>query len=193
MGPFEYLLLFVAVVLGLGVADLAVSINRLLRAGAKVRWDWLAPLAALVALVKIITQWWAWYGQKGFAGGITFELFLWIVAMTLLLFLLASAALPDETPEDGIDLRAYFERTGRYYFILFALHMLATVLFSVWADLQINRWLDPVLLGNLPVRVGAIAVAASGAVIRRRWWQGLCLVAFLGVYLWQSAGTTLAG
>ena len=47
MSPFEYLLAFAAVVLGLATSDLAMSLNKLLNAGSRVRWGLLAPLAAL--------------------------------------------------------------------------------------------------------------------------------------------------
>jgi len=72
MGPFEYLLILAVVVLGLALSDLAMSVHRLLAAGKRVRWDWLAPLAALVAFLKIVTQWWVWFGAAGIAAHLTF-------------------------------------------------------------------------------------------------------------------------
>ena len=38
MGAFEYLLLFAAVILGLAISDLAISLHLLLNAGKKVKW-----------------------------------------------------------------------------------------------------------------------------------------------------------
>jgi hypothetical protein len=55
MGQFEYLLILASVILGLAVSDIAVSLNRLLE--VRVRWDWLAPLAAVLAFLKITAQW----------------------------------------------------------------------------------------------------------------------------------------
>ena len=70
MAPFEYLLLFASVVLGLALAELAVGVNRLLRDWDRVKWDWLAPLAAILAFLKIVTQWWIWHGVERFAAGL---------------------------------------------------------------------------------------------------------------------------
>src|SRR5437667_5006187 len=60
MNPFEYLLLFAAIVLGLAISDLAISLHRLLNAAGRVRWGLLSPLAGIIAFLKIITQWWTW-------------------------------------------------------------------------------------------------------------------------------------
>ena len=58
MRPLEYLLLFQCIILGLAVGDLARSLHRLLTAGARVKWDWLAPLAALMILVSAAALLW---------------------------------------------------------------------------------------------------------------------------------------
>ncbi len=193
MQPFEYLLLLAAVILGLAIADLAVSLNRLLRAGRRVKWDWLAPLAALVALTKIVTQWWIWFGVQQDARSITFEMFLWVLLVTLVLFLLAAASLPDEVPEEGIELRRYFDQTGRYFFCLFALHSTGAFLVSIWIQVQVQNHFTDFLTWRLLLPAAMIGSAVSGALISNRWWRGACLVTYLGVYLWQSAGTSLTG
>jgi hypothetical protein len=113
LGPFEYLMMFTAVILGLAVCDLAVSIHRLVAAGARVRWDWLAPLAALVVFLKIVSQWWTFFNAGPLAKGLTFEMFLGVLVASVLLFLLAADALPDEAPEGRIDLRAHYESVQR--------------------------------------------------------------------------------
>jgi hypothetical protein len=96
MGTFEYLLLFAAVILGLAISDLAISLHRLLNAAGRVRWDWLSPMAAALAFVRIVTQWWTWHDAERIAGGLTFGMFLGILISATLLFLMAAVALPDE-------------------------------------------------------------------------------------------------
>ena len=79
MGQFEYLLILASVILGLAVSDIAVSLNRLLE--VRVQWDWLAPLAAALAFLKITAQWWNWYSGVSSAKAITFENYV-AVALT---------------------------------------------------------------------------------------------------------------
>ena len=49
MSIVDFLLAFVGIILGLGVADLLTSLHKLLRAGSRVKWHWATPtLAALM-------------------------------------------------------------------------------------------------------------------------------------------------
>jgi hypothetical protein len=45
MGPFEYLLMFASVIPAPALSDVAISLDRLPGAGARVAWVWLAEEA----------------------------------------------------------------------------------------------------------------------------------------------------
>ena len=186
MAPFEYLILFAAVILGLAVSDLAISLHRLLGAGARVRWDWLAPMAAVVAFLKIVTQWWTWHASERLAAGLTWEMFLTLLAETVVLFLLAAAALPDET-EGPIDLAAHYAQASRGYWILFAAQWLIGNLFGIWAQMRIER----ARLDLLQPPYLLLPVILSLIVVRNRWWHTLCLAALTAIYIGQFFGQTL--
>ncbi len=183
MSTFEYLLIFAAIILGLAVSDLAISLHRLLGGGGKVKWDLLSPLAALVAFLKIVTQWWIWRGTEAMAKGFTFEMFLGLLTSTLLLFLLAASALPDEPG----DLRQHYQAVRQRWWTLFLGHWMLGNAVSIWAQMQIKgahlSLLSPAYL--LPF------VMISLIIIRSRLWHGICLVGFAGLYLTQFAGQTL--
>ncbi len=185
MGPFDYLLTFAAIVLALAVSDIVLSLHRLLAAGTRVRWDWLAPLAGLTAFLKILTQWWAWYPVRHEAEQITFELFALLVASVAVLFLLAATALPDEVGEG--DLRGYFERVSRRYFLLLALHYPLVWLF-VWG-LSARSGLAPFQPQNPGNLVPFLALGL--AFWRNRWAQGIFLTVLCLLYLWQGFGHPL--
>jgi hypothetical protein len=188
VGPFEYLLTFLSIVLGLAIADLCVSLNRLLGAGPRVGWDWLSPLAALVAFLKIVTQWWTWFFAAPLAKGVTFEMFLAALTSAVLLYLIAAAALPDSV-EEGVDLRAYFERTRRRYWLLFAAEFALTNAVSAWAQIQVQgarfSWLAPGYL--------ILPAAVALAFVRFRPLQIAAFCALTVIYLVQFAGRSLAG
>ncbi|MFI4933755.1 MAG: hypothetical protein ACHP7N_03985 [Caulobacterales bacterium] len=187
MGQFEYLLMFTGVILGLAVSDLAISLNRLLEAGARVRWDWLAPLAAVVAFLKIVTQWWSWFAAAKIAKGLTFEMFLGVLVGAVLLFLLAAAALPSQTEEPVIDLRAYYAKVSRRYWLLFTAHWILVTAISLWAQVEITgarlSFLSPAFL--------IIPLAVSLAIVRNRAWHTLALLGLVGVYVAQFFGQGL--
>ena len=187
MTPFEYLLLFAAVILGLAITDIAVSVHRLLAAGARVKWDWLAPLAALVAFLKIVTQWWTWFGAERIAGGLTFEMFLAVLIGVVLLFLLAAEALPDDFGERAIDLRAHYASVSRRFWLLFASQWLLMTGVDIWVQLEVGKAsLDLVSPAWL-----VAPVALTLAFVRGRWLHAIALVGFSAVYVGQYLGQSL--
>ena len=188
MGPFEYLLLFAAIILGLAVTDLAVSLHRLLSAGKRVRWDWLAPLAAIVALLKIVTQWWTWFAAEGLAHGLTFEMFILVLITAVLLFLMAAAALPDDFGDKPVDLREHYSTVSRRFWLMFLGHWILGAAVSIWAQVSIAgahlKLLSPAWL--------VVPVVLSLVIFRARWWHGMALIGFIGLYVWQYFGHVLS-
>jgi hypothetical protein len=178
MGPFEYLLIFAAVILGLAISDIAVSIHRLLNAGSRVRWDWLAPLAAALAFERIVTQWWVWYGGRPIAQGMTYAMFVGILISALLLFLMSAAALPDELPENQIDLRCYYHSISRRYWLLFAAQWAVMNGVSTWAQITVAH--ARMMLGS-PLYL-ILPAALALAYFRTRWLQAVGLIGFLALY-----------
>jgi hypothetical protein len=183
LSPFEYLLTFTSVILGLAVSDIAVSLNRLLEAGRRVKWDWLAPLAAMVAFLKIVTQWWGWFGAAGAAKGVTFEMYLGLLISTVLLFLLAASTLPGSLDEGETDLRAYYSSISTRFWLLFAAHWIVSNAVSTWIQIEVEHavWaFSPLYL----VPLAAVALA----FVRSRWLQGAALIALIVLGVAQFAG-----
>ena len=188
MSPFEYLLLLAAVVLGLAISDLAVSTHRLLNAAGRVRWDALAPLAACLAFVRIVTQWWTWYGADGLASRMTFGMFVGVLVSAGLLFLMAAAALPDEIGEEGINLRVHYRQVARRYWLLFAAQWTVLNGVSAWAQASIGgahlNFLSPASM--------VLPLSLLLAFVRVTWVQAIGLIGFLLLYIVSYFATTLA-
>ena len=183
MAPFEYLLIFAAVILGLAVCELAIGLNRLLADWRRIKWDWLAPLAALLCFLKIVIQWWVWHAAVPLAAGISFEMYLAVLASAALLFMLAAAVFPGTAGDGGADLRAHYEIVRRRYWTLFTLHFLAAAGISAWLQMRVEgasfTFLSPVYL--------IAPVGLSLIFIRNLWWHtaalvGLCLLYFLAYF-----------
>jgi hypothetical protein len=93
---------------------MAQSLHRLLRARARVRWDLLTPLAALLVAASVVNTWWT---TDAVFAKVTFAAFFPNLASLMLLFLLASATLPDEVPAEGLGLKDYYLATRRYFWV----------------------------------------------------------------------------
>ncbi|NBC00820.1 MAG: hypothetical protein GVY15_08165 [Bacteroidetes bacterium] len=138
MNPFEYLLPLVSIIVGLAIADLATSLHRLLRARRQVEWDWLPLATALLAVVLVLNVWWELYPAEAIEVYTVAEFFP-VMAGLIVLFLINAAALPDQVPSEGIDLRAFYESNSPYLWLLFAVY------FALAIALNISSRLPPIL------------------------------------------------
>src|SRR5687768_12025454 len=111
---FEYLAAFVTILLAIAVGDLANSVHRLLRARRRVIWDPLPLVAALWVLLVLLTMFFAIWGWTDLTN-ITFYELLWKIAPLFLYFLAASAILPDDVPNEGLNLRLFYLSERRYF------------------------------------------------------------------------------
>ena len=187
MGAFECLLLFAAVILGLAISDLAISLHRLLNAGKEVKWDALPLLAAALAFERIVAEWWVWHSADRLAAGFTFGMFLGVLVSAVLLFLMAAVALPDES-RGQIDLRAHYIRTQRRYWLLFAGQWLTLNVVSIWAQYSIDQAHINLVSAAWLIFPAAIALA----MVRQRVVQSVGLVGFLVFYSVAYFDHTLA-
>ena len=133
MSIADFVLAFVGIIIGLGVADLLTSFHKLLRGGRRVKWHWATPsLAALMLLVTLVLWWrsFVWYSDltsESIAG------FLPRFLALIVAFLMMAAALPDEVPESGIDLRQFYLSSRVHLWSLMSATLGGFLLFY-WVD-----------------------------------------------------------
>lgn len=127
MSPFEYSLILVTIIVGLAITDMLVSLHRLLKSRAKVRWHWLTLVAALLVLLTLVQFWWGFYRLGRTDVWTQYGAFLLLLLQLILMFLLACAALPDDE-RDRLDLVEYYAHNRRYFWTLFTLvALMATI------------------------------------------------------------------
>ena len=177
MSVGEHVSVFVSIILGLGLADLAVSLHRLLLAHKRVRWDWLSPAVAIFTALNIIVVWWATYGWDQRAPNITMLDFVPYFILLMLLFLTAAAALPEEVPAEGIDLRDFYFSRSRYFWTLNLLQLLIVAIAILPRQVPAGDWqaLAFSQAENLPHIIGAAILI----VTKRLWVHRLLVGAFL--------------
>ena len=190
----EYVAAFASIILALAVTDLATSMHRLLRARKRVQWDWLPLAAALLILVGTVQFWWLFFELWSPSNAFTLGGFLPDLLTLLLLFFIASAALPDEVPAEGLDLRVYYFENRTYFwslFLLLAVSTTATIIFHRLDSVTTAADVIRLILqgGNVTlVIIAAVLIATS------KRWVHLALVLFmLAALVWQWVSLTIAG
>jgi len=173
MSAFEYVSVMASIIIGLALVDILVSLNRLIRAGRLVRWDWAAPVAATLVILTLIPIWWGLYQPEDRA--MTIGQFLPQLVELVILFLLAAAALPDEIPAEGIELKAYYHRNGPYFWGLFTAGLGWLIVVGVAEQILAGASPWPFIAGRW-VDIIVVGVFASLIFIRNRWWHAAALL-----------------
>jgi len=145
----------ITIIFGLILTDLFASVHRLIRGRQRVRWHWLPILVSWYVLTMVLKNWWSLVFQEddgGWAGG---WIFFFYGHLLFLLYLVASAVLPDEVPADGLDLREFYIENRRHFWGLLAGVNLTLLLFAllrpVFTDLPLN-WqaaLSNIVMGGI--------------------------------------------
>lgn len=196
MDRFEYLIGLISLIVGLGLADIATSLHRLIRHRSSVRWDWIALATAAFAAVTMVWIWYNIWDLRDFAGVDGFVFYLTLLAEMFLLFLAAAACLPDERESDarkGWDLSAYYDRTHGYIWTLMALfHASYLLRWIYFAGLS-----GPLLEAMTKRAPGMLLVTGTTALCvalifaRGRRWQWALLIILTIVKVIPELSSTL--
>ena len=120
-----YLLGLILVITGLAISDLIVSLHGVLMNRRKVKWDWLALLAAAYIFLMIVNSWGVSFRAfKGDDVNPPLWQFLELIWQIIPLYLAARAALPDNIPAEGVDLANHYAAICRYFWSAIAITLL---------------------------------------------------------------------
>jgi len=175
---FEYAAIYFGIIVGLALANILTSLHKLIEAGPRVRWGWMAPASAGYAATLTINEfWYLWLGQRHEPLRTILTWYPLAVAFALL-FLMCAAALPDDAADGDLDLaRYYFDNRKRFWGFSTALHAFNLVSWTV--ALAIAGFALQFLQGNaVPILVNAGEGLLSLTLVftRAKWWHALVLV-----------------
>jgi hypothetical protein len=170
MSVAEFVLVFVAIIIGIAVTDLLMSLHRLLRAWSRVKWDWLALSFATLMLFVTVLFWWFSYRWYQDATSATIAGFLPKLLFLLIAFLMIAASLPDEVPNEGLDLREFYLSSRTHLWSLVTLSLIVIVVINI-VDRGVG-WFD---ISRFWPQLISIALAGTAAVSRRVWLHALTI------------------
>jgi len=104
MGLFEFLMVLVSVVIGLGLTEILTGGANLLKARTEVRFYWIHIMFQCGIFFALLQQWWEFWDMEGM-GEISYFAVLAILGPPVFLFLIANLLYPS-SPE-GSDLEEY--------------------------------------------------------------------------------------
>jgi hypothetical protein len=167
----EYVTTFVAIIVSLAVADLLISLHRLLRAGSRVRWHWIPAALALYALLLAVNFWWGNYSRFVHLKRVAMVEFLPTLTSLVILFLILAAVLPDEIPAGGLDLKKWYEDNARYIWLLNVVGL--GMVLTVFAVTHVRTGPDVIqYLGDQSLNLALIIGAILLLFVKRLWVHG---------------------
>jgi hypothetical protein len=123
----EYWATLVSIIIGLGIADLLVNLQRLIHERNRVEWHALPLVWALIALLWLFNYWWAVSANiDGSRDATVVGHFVLLAIPPILLFLMSASVLPRSMPQEGrLDMRVEWASTRTVFLTLFALNQVA--------------------------------------------------------------------
>jgi hypothetical protein len=135
LGNWEFVVIFVLVLIGAGITNLLSGVGRMIREARRVKCYWVHCVWLVVHLFTYLSVWFSYFDDQGEVFG--FVEFLESVLAFSLLYLLTVVSFPDFGASEELDLREHFLNTHRAYFSVWALVWLipgVTVVFGSWEE-----------------------------------------------------------
>lgn len=186
MTYFEYAAIYFGIIVGLALANILTSLHKLIEAGSRVRWGWMAPASAAYAATLTINEFWfMWVRQHDESHRTVLAWYPLAIAFALL-FLMCAAALPDDAANGDVDLAYYYiENRKRFWGFSAALHALNL---SSW---MVTFAVSGFALQFVPGHAGPIIgntveglLSLTLVFTRAKWWHAVVLI---GLWLWSVA------
>jgi hypothetical protein len=183
MDPYEYLTVFVSVILGLAVVHLLSGVALILDTRVRERLDWLHAVWTANVFITTLLVWWFNFGLSAVTEW-TLPHFMNLVAYSVVLYLMAGLLYPVRGDE-VVDFRAHFEANRPRFFTV-------CLIFQVvdFADAALERqaigtpWVGLHLV-SLVVFAGAFVI---GIRTGNRSFHGVLAIAWLVVCLFWGVG-----
>ena len=127
MDEFSYLSVLLAVILGLAITQILQGFRGLLHAREKVVIYWPSLVWAGLVMLIAVQSWWASFGMRHITGW-TFLGFMVVLLENICIYMVAALVLPDFAEERHVDLRRSYFKQAPWFYGLFALALLLSLL-----------------------------------------------------------------
>ena len=127
MSPFEYVIVLISIILGLGITLVLTGFAELIRQWSSIKIFWPYLIWIVLVFVLHVHEWWETYALKSISVW-NLPTFLFVVLYPILLFILANLLFPKKWKKDVIDLKDHYFKTYRtFFFFAILLDLLAVV------------------------------------------------------------------
>jgi hypothetical protein len=181
MRPFDFIITFFSFIYSLGLTHILFAATRMIRHRKRLVFSWPLALWMGAALLLLSSNWLSFWDFHQMA-----SLSIWAIiggfALVVGMYAICALVTPDVDGEDGLDMRAFYERQRPTFLVAFMVLMVIGLVLN-WgagAAMGVTSWSDQ----NLAVVPMTLAVLPP-MLTRRPWVQvasPLVLIATLMFY-----------
>jgi hypothetical protein len=176
---FDYVMALAAVIVGLALTHMLVSVTRMVEGPARPKLDWVHLTWLAGIFVTVLLWWWAEF-QWSTTTSWTFAMYLFILIYAVLLFLMSAALVP-ANGNGHIDYRDFFDGRKGWFLGLIVAYVLIDFVDSALKGTSHLRELGWQYMFS---EFATVIVAVAAMLIRSRTFQGVVAIAFLVDQLW---------
>jgi len=127
ISAFEYITVFISIILGLGVTQILTGVADLVQQHKRVKLYGPHLLWILLVLVMHVQEWWIVFQLRDMSAW-RLPLFLFVMLYPVVLFILARLLFPLGAPDGPVDLRQFYYENYRQIFLFGAILAALTLL-----------------------------------------------------------------
>jgi hypothetical protein len=187
MSLFEYLSVFLSVIMGLGVTHILAGLSKTIHYRRSLKLFWVHTLWAINILIYIVIIWWGMFWWSKQVNWSFFE-FLLLLLYAIALFLAASLLFPWDLSRD-FDFEVHFNETRVWFFAVFFFAWCLDIPETVLKAEEGVRALPQIYLVLIAVQLSLAAIAIFWSNLRYHKFYAVFWPAFTVGYV---SFTTLA-
>jgi len=184
---FSYLGVLISVILGLALTHLLVGLSKTIQLRGSVRVYWVQIVWVFNVILYVLALWWGMFWWNKLQNW-PIEEFLFIMAYSIVIFMLASLLFPWEF-EQSLDLERYFFTNKRWFFGIFLAATLLDIPETLQKGVSHLREVPAQYVIFIPV---SLAILITGLLSSNRRVQGVLSIAWLFLVLAYLAFTSLS-
>ncbi len=158
MSPFEYVVVLISIILGLGITQIMTGVADLVHQWEKVKLYWPHTLWVVLVFIMHVQEWWITYDLKQAFETWRLPTFLFFTLYPVTLFILARILFPYAPADGPIDLKQFYFANFRKFFLVFMVLIVLSIVSNV---IVMGFTIDQSLLAVLFIITGWIALRNS--------------------------------